>query len=879
MDEGSVASEFSMPSITLLFKQSTEQQKELTKLLEDQQNPASPLFHHWLTPEQYADRFGVSQSDMDALAAWLRSEGLTVTNVARSRSWLLFQGTAEKVSSALGTAIHQYRVDGETHFANRSDPSVPAAFAGVVGGFMGLDDFYPHSHSKRLSPSPNYTYPSGTHGLVPDDIATIYNIMPLYQGGINGNGQKIVVTGQTQIQLSDIQTFRARYGLPVMTPQVMLAKGATDPGIVQSELAEADLDIEWAGAVSRNASIIYVYGRSAFQAALDAIDQNLAPVITESYSGCEAQNISLLANYRTFAQQANAQGITWVNDTGDPGAAGCDANGSSLAQNGLAVDFPGSMPEVTAVGGTEFSEGSGNYWSNTNSSTFSSALTYIPEIAWNSTAALNLLWASAGGVSSYYSKPVWQTGAGVPNDGMRDVPDVALAASFHHDGYFVSTGGSLVCCYGGTSISTPVFAGIVSLLNQAVSPTGLGNINPTLYRLAQSGSNVFHDITAGNNIVPCAAGSPNCTNGTLGYSAGPGYDLVTGLGSVDANNLVHQWNTSVAPASAVVPFISPSPVYQQAPDSNGQSWTYTIRLTEEAGVATTLTGFTIDGQDYTSQIVSFFGSNALPAHGTLQARLGSRNLTVPADWNFVFSGIDGGGKQWTQQLTVPFRGFQTGPAVNGVTNGASFQQEYAPGMIMSVFGTQLGSTTQAAATVPLPTNLGGSRAMVNGVRAPFYYVSPTQINVQIPYETAPGSATLNVVNGGVSVNYTFQVAATAPGIFTGQNNAMVPYSSGKRGDTLILFITGEGAVSPSVTTGTSTPTGTPVTSLPKPQAQTTMTIGGVPAQIVFAGIPSGLVGVTQINFVVPSTAPLGTQPVVVMVGGVASPAANFTVTQ
>lgn len=193
----------------------------------------------------------------------------------------------------------------------------------------------------------------------------------------------------------------------------------------------------------------------------------------------------------------------------------------SEATYGLAVDFPASIPEVTAVGGTEFNEGSGNYWSNTNSSTLASASSYIPEIAWNDTAEVGHLAASGGGASTFYPKPPWQTGPGVPNDGARDVPDVSMAASPYHDGYVaIEAGQAGICCVGGTSAATPVFAGIVALLNQYLGSNGQGNINPNLYRLAQT--NVFYDIVAGSNIVPCVVGSSNCTTGSFGYDAGIG---------------------------------------------------------------------------------------------------------------------------------------------------------------------------------------------------------------------------------------------------------------------------------------------------------------------------------------------------------------------
>ena len=260
--------------------------------------------------------------------------------------------------------------------------------------------------------------------------------------------------------------------------------------------------------------------------------------------------------FRSIVQQANAQGITFLAASGDSGAATCDgAFSEPVATNGLGVSFPASIPEVTAVGGTEFNEGSGAYWSSTNTPNGASAMSYIPERAWNDSVATGLIEGGGGGASILYSKPAWQSGPGVPSDNARDVPDLALAASGYHDGYNLCTLGTCRLS-GGTSVSTPIFAGILALINQSIAnkgaAAGLGNINATLYRLAQNVSGVFHDITAGDNIVPCASGTPGCASGSYGYAAGPGYDLATGWGSVDALNLVNAWNSSGVPTAISV---------------------------------------------------------------------------------------------------------------------------------------------------------------------------------------------------------------------------------------------------------------------------------------------------------------------------------------
>jgi uncharacterized protein (TIGR03437 family) len=874
-DEGPVSSSFALRGITLFLKRSASQQADLDRLLVAQRNPASPDFHRWLTPEEYADRFGLSPSDIALIGQWLQAEGLGVDRVARGRTWITVSGSAARVEHAFGTSIHRYRTGGEPHHANAADPSIPAALGDIVDAIAGLDDFYPQSSALRMLPKTNMS--DGSHALAPDDLATIYNLKPLYQAGLDGAGQKIAIVGNAVPSLADVRIFRSRFNLPAQDPQQILVPDNPAP-TSQTGLLEANIDLEWAGAVARNASLVYVYSANVFAAFRYAIDQNLAPVLSTSFGICEARSLTALAAYQAMVQQANSQGITVVSASGDSGAAGCDDPGSIVAQNGKSVNFPANIPEVTAIGGTQFDEQGGNYWNSSNDSNGASARSYIPERAWNGVTATEQLWASAGGASGFFQRPSWQTGSGVPADGYRHVPDIALAASFDHDGYLLITGGA-VARAGGSSAGAPVFAGMVALLNQSLKQTGLGNINPILYRLAQDSPGVFHDITVGNTNVPCAAALPDCTTGVFGFDAGPGYDHATGLGSPDAYNLISKWTSAPVTGSLVVPSVDNNPVFQQAPNSAGQKWIYTLTLNEEAGVGTTLTDFSVNGSSVAANIPSFFGSPSIPSYGRIKATLAYTTLNVPVTIVFGFKGADADGRQWSAQLPVTFRDAAPSPALAGVSNAASGKQVYAPGMIMSIYGTKLGFLTQAAASVPLTSYMGGFSATVNGVAAPLYFVSPGQVNVQIPYETAVGQATLSVTNGFDIASYKFTVTAAAPGIFMDANGATVPYPRGARGDVLILFITGEGLVSPSLATGASPAAGTPVSQLPAPKLDVKLSIGGVDAPILFAGIPTGLVGVTQVNFQVPAAAPTGLQPLVVTVGGVASAAANFTVTQ
>jgi uncharacterized protein (TIGR03437 family) len=880
-DDGPVEPSFRLQGMTINFKPSPAQQQALDRLLEDQQNPTSTQFHKWLTPEEYADRFGLSRPDIAKVSVWLRSHGFKIGHAARGRQWIVFSGTADQVHKAFQVEIRHYRVHNKLHHANSADPSIPAAFRDIVLGIQGLDDFVPEPGGHEAVPE--MTSSTGLHTLAPDDYAIIYDIMPLYQAGIDGSGQKLVIVGQSQLDLNDMSLFRKMFNLPPQDLRIVLVPDIGDPGVTGAQ-TEGNLDVQWSGAVARNAQIIYVYSFSAYTAMAYAIDQNLAPVASASYNmGCEQQrSLITILSLRLLAQQASAEGFTWVNSGGDTGAAACDANGTAVAQNGLTVRFPASIPEVTAVGGTEFNEQTGIYWSPTNTPNGASALSYIPEMVWNDSVLNQRPTAGGGGASMFFTQPSWQQGPGVPNNGRRNMPDVSLNSSASHDGANVVVAGGLRRI-GGTSAAAPAFAGILALLNQYLVSTqiqaqpGLGNVNPRLYNLAQAAPNSFHDVLVGGNMVPCVPGSPDCVNGLVGYSAGPGYDQASGLGSPDVNNLVLQWSTLPAATSVVAVSYDQNPVYQQHdPDAKGFFWTVNITLTEEGGVPTALTGFSINGQ--AQDLATVFPSSTLKANGSITGVVGLKTLTVPATLTFAITGQDASGAQWSQSFSLPFLGPLAPIQIAGVSNAASGQLVFAPGMLMSIYGAQLAPTTQAAGAIPLLGFMGGITVTVNGFSAPLYYMSASQVNVQIPYETLPGTARVTVNNGPQSASFTFTVAASGVGIFAA-NGAPVPFASGARGQTLILFITGEGLVSPFLLDGNTPPPGTPISSLPKPILPVTMTIGGLDTPIVFAGIASGLVGVTQINFRVPPDAALGVQPLVVKVGNSSSAPVNFTVTQ
>jgi len=652
-DQGPVEPSYRLDYVTMFLQPSASQQEALQELLTEQQDPASPNYHHWLTSTQFGERFGLSQKDVQTIVAWLKSQGFKIVSVANGRQFIVFGGTAAQIANTFQTQIHRYNVNGEMHIANATAPKIPAALSGIVTGFRGLHDFNPRPLGRKAPPSPDYTDTingAGTfHFIAPGDVYTIYDINTLANTGINGTGQSIVIVGQSDIYVDDIQNFRSGFGLPAISGcsappscnttyfQYIQANGSV--GYNAGNLSESDLDIEWSGAMAPSAKVIFVTSTLASGgvgfSAQTAIDSHplLAPIISYSYGACELFSTPpSLATQDMLYQQAASEGISFFAAAGDVGPAACDANPSNPpteGTQGLSVSYPASSQWVTALGGTEFNDEVGSYWASTNTNQ-SSATGPIPEIVWNDTTQSLALDATGGGPSncgiqnatftacvSGFPKPSWQTGTGVPTDGVRDIPDISFSAANLHDPYIVCTplselglSGSTSSCnpggtqgianaldiqsggfiyfsaFGGTSVPTPVMAGVTALLNQKLGGTGLGLINKKLYELAASNPSAFNDVTSGNNDVPCATGSPNCpappATQQYGFSAGTGYDLVTGWGSLDVNAFATAWADSLAGFS-----LTPSPASLSAVAGQNSNST-TITITPQNGFTGTV---------------------------------------------------------------------------------------------------------------------------------------------------------------------------------------------------------------------------------------------------------------------------------------------------
>jgi hypothetical protein len=700
-DRGAVADTQPMTRMLLLLQRSPEQETTLQQLMDAQQTKGSGNYQAWLTPEQFGQQFGPSDADVQAVTDWLGRQGFQVAKVAAGRNVIEFSGIAGQVRSAFHTEIHKFAVNGEEHVANVSDPAIPEALAPVVAGVTALHNFprLPQYHNKgvyRLQRDTGELKPLFTYGnpanyaMAPADFEKVYSI----PNTATGSGVTIAIVGQSNINAQDVIDFRTLFGLSQNFSQAnnVIINGP-DPGLVgvgqsSSDEGESDLDVEWSGAIAPAAKILLVSSAATESnpnqitagtdlSALYIVDNNIAPILSESYGGCEfylGSGGNLFFNF--LWQQAAAEGITVVVATGDAGSAACDPdpnfNSPNAAVDGTTVNGIASTPYNVAVGGTDFDPSAepavppNQYWSAANGLTNGSALKYIPETTWNDSACAINYPAACTGVDSFgadlsgggggpsncsiftgtkcntgYPKPAFQTTLNTAFT-TRTIPDVSFFASNGGPPSLAASAVAEIVCQadninfqrgascslaspftdfglvGGTSASTPSFAGIVALLIQANGGKRVGNLNYGLYFLAANDANytgglcnsslgstpaatcVFNDVTKGNNGVACLLGSPNLfngatnwcagTNATFGvtvspqsspaYAAGAGYDAATGLGSINVTNLLAKWSTftRAATTTTVTAPVGGSP--------SGQNFTATVIVTPAGATGT-----------------------------------------------------------------------------------------------------------------------------------------------------------------------------------------------------------------------------------------------------------------------------------------------------
>jgi subtilase family serine protease len=647
-DRGAVNPSTPAERLLLVLNRPPEREAAFQQLLIDLHTPGSPSYHHWLTPDQIGAQFGPAGSDMDAVTGWLRGSGFNVSRVSRAQRFIEFSGTVGQVNSAFHTEIHEYMVNGALHHANSTAVQIPQALAGIVKGLSPLHDFRPaplleqggrgHYDAASRQFVPEFNLPSNwtplLYGVVPADFYTQYDLAPLYAANVTGAGKTIGIIDESNIDVGLANDYRSLFGVTANPVQVVLDGG--DPGMSSSD-TETYLDVELAGAVAPGATVnLYLSAGSAYQdplalAALRAVDDNQADVLSVSWGSSE-QELEASGNqlWDGLWEQAAAQGQTVLVATGDYGQVPGEEYFFTGGEIGPAVNGLASTPWNVAVGGTDFyysdyasgAPSASTFWNATNDPVTKGSLKApLTEQVWNDPFGLDPIsdglqrgeiYAGGGGASSCailaagatcqagYAKPSWQTGAGIPADGVRDIPDVALFASngASYSGYITcdyegacvpdSSGNFGFDLVGGTSASTPAMAGIMALVDQKYGRQG--QADATLYPLAQQKPSAFHDITLGGNWDICVQGDADCALGVAGmgpdggestvYSATPGFDLASGWGSVDAANLVNNWNAITFQSTSTTLQVSPAQI------THGANVTLTADVSAASGSGT-----------------------------------------------------------------------------------------------------------------------------------------------------------------------------------------------------------------------------------------------------------------------------------------------------
>jgi subtilase family serine protease len=805
-DVGSVPPETALQSMSIVFNRSAAQEAALQALIAAQQNPASSYYHQWLTPDEFGARFGMADGDLAKAEAWLQEQGFAIDGVSRSRDRITFSGTAGQVETAFGSALHYYRIDGETHFAPSADVSLPAALASVVRDVANLSTM--RLKPRLRKPKPRFTSSQTGHTfLTPKDVATIYDITPAYSAGLSGAGQAIAVVGQTSVSVTDMENFQKAAGLSVQDPILVLVPNTGNVAEFPGDESESDLDLEYSGAMAPGAKILFIYtgdspNSGVFDSITYAIDNDLAPIISDSYGICESALTT--ANYSQLngkLAQGAAQGQSIIVPSGDNGSPDCQGTNSlsTAKQQALAVDFPASSQFVTAMGGSEFpasvvcntncSSPPAQYWQAANgtdvlSSALSSGVPF-PEQVWNDDAAASggnpaNLSASGGGISALTARPSWQTGVpGIPSGSFRLVPDISLTASPNNAGFlycssdpslnitgscsngFRDASSTALTVAGGTSFDAPIFAGLVALINQRQKSSGQGVVSSTLYNLASNSttySSAFHDITSGNNNCS-TAGSTVCSGSALTqYSAGTGYDMATGLGSIDFNHLLTAWpagsthtaSTTALSAATNAPIVGTGDTItiDVTPSTGSGTPTGTVNLfVDSASPATTLT---LTNSSATYNFVSsaggahviraIYSGDSTFATSTATLVIGNQSFRVTASNPTISTGSAG-----QSTLTIEPQGGYTGSISWTVTSAPAFTNG-----CFSVPNTTVPSSSNVTAILTLNTSSGacGGSAMLRDRKSTV--LAEGEGRSKSPWHRAPvGLALGGLLFGGV----------------------------------------------------------------------------------------------------------------------------------
>ncbi len=769
--------------MVLLTRRSAAQETELEQLLQDQQDPGSPQYHQWLTPTQFGQRFGPSSNDMAKIAGWLEAQGFTVEKSSNGRQFLLFTGTSAQVESAFQTEMHRYSVKGKKYFANAKPASVPTALAAAVSG-TSLNSFTqmtPEYHIAAIQGSGSQS--TGANPQIdiqnsaltgPADLSAIYDAGPLANANVLGQGQSIALIEESDIVAQDLINFRTITGLPAASMNMIV--NGPDPGLVSGDETEAIADAEYAGALAPDATLnVIVSGSTELNQGIVlsmayAVDNDISPIASMSYGGCETLENTFAPNtvalFKAAYEQGAAEGISHFVAAGDYGGDSCDYTGINT---GFGVNAIGDSPWNVSVGGTEFVMPDPNVYFPPPSYTASA---YIPESTWNDfeNPEDGRPLAGGGGVSINFTKPSWQTGPGVPADGSRDVPDVSLVAGDNLAYMVCETDAGGDCAEGyalgviGTSLSAQVWAGIQAAVNQQNNEVGgAGNPNPTFYRLAAGSSSPFHDITVGDTNVPdnCfyelsqtdyCDGAPDLA----GYEATPGYDLATGLGSVDVNKLATNWTPPTGSGTTTVTLSTGGVTSIE----HGDALTATVTVTGSGGATPTGDVVLMAGSQGVDRITLGAAGTAAVTFGAaagVELPGGSYNLTAryAGDTNFAPASSTG------TALTVSAEPTTT-VASTSVTGTVPYGSPIT--LMATAYGNNSGTGYPVPGTYTFTsgaTTLGTAGLAATGEGLAFVNGGAT-VSLACCGQTVLGAGTYQIVAASPAASASFQSSVSAP---------------------------------------------------------------------------------------------------------------------
>ena len=838
-DRGSIAAGTRIDHAIVLLSRAPAVEAAFQQFLVDVQNPASPQYHQWLTPEQVGALYGPTQHDVDAVSAWLTAQGLQVEGVHPSKIFITFSGDSSSVQQAFATEIHNFSTSDPRHpiqFAVTSEPSVPSALAPVIQSVVGLSQnfHHPYLHQQTAplaavlhpkgtaslgsaSPSavsPNVALSGGTNWILPSDFATLYDINSVYNSGITGSTKySVAIIGASEITPADITNYKSIAGLPSKQPNEIVVPPYTNPGMTgngsggagDADQGEATLDVDrvLGTAPGANADLLLIpslLDTSILAAINYETGTQKDAVLSMSFGSCEVDagtKASTATPFDNAYTVGTAEGISMFVSSGDSEATGCASAGGTYTQNaGYLTPSTNVLctPNITCVGGTEFNDSpAATYWATSNSGTDaggkdSTALSYIPEGVWNEpissgTTTSYVILGGGGGPSIFWTtKPTWQTGTGVPADGVRDTPDISFSASSHNAYLACTTYNNDTCTtyvtgFSGTSAAAPSMAAIAALVDQKLGALQ-GSYNPLLYKIAASTPAAIHDATpTSSGVSPCVLttaslcnsstpGPSGLTGGVAGYALTTGYDLATGLGSLDVANFI---TAAVAATTTAATTNTLTPLTSSITTSQSVTFTSTI-TSSTAGTPTGTVQFAVGGVN-----------NGTPV--TLSSAKAQTTIVFPSTGTFSVTAVYSGDSNYAAStgtasvtVTAPVLPATTN-TLTGTTGTISTQQtaSYTATITSGTAGTPTGTVQFYKGTTALgsPVTLSGAKASLSGLSlgagtfsitavysGDTNYAASTSNALSVTVNTVPTSISVTPANATITTVQTQVFTAT-----------------------------------------------------------------------------------------------------------------------